>query len=328
MFESNLANYLIQKYALSPPVDIFTLAKNFADIEIESTPPGIDGLCLYLKQRDRKPLIILNKNVQSKARVRFTLAHELGHVLIPWHLGDFVDQFGVEGNDSTTFESEANRFASELLLPGRWVRHFVETAENPAEVVAAVARRARVSIPATLLKVTSLLPPGYVFVLVDDKDIVTYAGISPGSRVDRPQHGARLDMVSKRFGEKNIETVRPLLDGRRIVWWKLPGFSGLNKLTTDSWKNLLEQMLIDICISEEHATSARHSFNGILGSANSKARFEKLTSEELRELILVQIDRKTNQTSQLQSFYVDLRNHSLFDNFLKLKIIDLMGSAT
>lgn len=59
-------------------------------------------------------LIVVNGN-KPNDRIRFSLAHELGHVM----LHECMDFFFEEGRDK---ESEANRFASELLMPERWIR--------------------------------------------------------------------------------------------------------------------------------------------------------------------------------------------------------------
>lgn len=54
-------------------------------------------------------LIIVNKN-RSNDRIRWTLAHELGHSLMHENITSFV-------NENRNKEEEANEFASEFLLP-------------------------------------------------------------------------------------------------------------------------------------------------------------------------------------------------------------------
>lgn len=61
--------------------------------------------------------IILNKN-QSKERITFTLAHELGHYFL--HNGDKlrIDKYNYHQNSTEALEeSEANYFAASLLMP-------------------------------------------------------------------------------------------------------------------------------------------------------------------------------------------------------------------
>lgn len=65
----------------------------------------IDGLTARVRRKDGDPIpvIVVNKNNWSE-RKRFTLAHELGHMLI-------------ECSDNVKSEDAANRFASALLMP-------------------------------------------------------------------------------------------------------------------------------------------------------------------------------------------------------------------
>ena len=67
-------------------------------------PKGIDGFTL-LPSRSAKVnyIIILNKDYPGE-RMRFSLAHELGHIIMHTKLGP-------------NMEEEANQFASELLMP-------------------------------------------------------------------------------------------------------------------------------------------------------------------------------------------------------------------
>jgi Zn-dependent peptidase ImmA (M78 family)/DNA-binding XRE family transcriptional regulator len=63
----------------------------------------IDALCVP----GARPLIITNAETKSTCRVRFDIAHEIGHLVL---------HDGIRTGDRLT-ESEANRFASALLMP-------------------------------------------------------------------------------------------------------------------------------------------------------------------------------------------------------------------
>lgn len=62
-------------------------------------------------------VIVVNRNF-SNDRKRFTLAHELGHILM--HNGMLIPEYR-ELDDG--IEKEAHRFAAELLMPSRVLRH-------------------------------------------------------------------------------------------------------------------------------------------------------------------------------------------------------------
>lgn len=71
-----------------------------------------DGVSLITDNGNH--LVIINKNM-SNDRIRFSLAHELGHVV----MHQCVDFFIPDIRDK---EKEANRFASELLMPSQAIK--------------------------------------------------------------------------------------------------------------------------------------------------------------------------------------------------------------
>lgn len=80
-----IAQKLLQKYNLSPPVDPFALAEQERiHVRYEGNQVGIEGLT---KLDADPPVITLNPEQIYEPRIRFTLAHEIGHVKIPWHTG-------------------------------------------------------------------------------------------------------------------------------------------------------------------------------------------------------------------------------------------------
>ena len=85
--DTNLARRVLKKYKLEPPINVRELATRYAKIEVFSLLLNVDGVSLHIKSKGRKPTIILNDN-RPPTRKRFTLAHEIGHILIPWHIGD------------------------------------------------------------------------------------------------------------------------------------------------------------------------------------------------------------------------------------------------
>nr|WP_250161242.1 XRE family transcriptional regulator [Furfurilactobacillus milii] len=72
---------------------------------------GINALTIRF---DGRIIILINIASQSAARIRFSLAHELGHVFL--HLGYDRRIYNTKEKHKV-MEAEANEFASELLLP-------------------------------------------------------------------------------------------------------------------------------------------------------------------------------------------------------------------
>jgi hypothetical protein len=78
--ELNLARRLLEKYHLQLPVDIGALTGLYSTVEILALPLDIDGVCFNLKVSGKRLKIFVN-DTRPRRRKRFTLAHELGHVL-------------------------------------------------------------------------------------------------------------------------------------------------------------------------------------------------------------------------------------------------------
>lgn len=126
-----LANKIINRYKLSVPVNfdqVFTTG--CCKLNKIEMPDFQDG---YTDFTTKPYEIFINDTISYEKRKRFTIAHELGHVFIPWH-GDVT--IPCQTDNYTTDkkldiqEREANIFASELLMPSNWVKEKVLEYEN------------------------------------------------------------------------------------------------------------------------------------------------------------------------------------------------------
>lgn len=90
----------------------------------------------------RPPLILLNRSHPAD-RMRFTLAHELGHLV--------MHRFPTEN-----METEANEFASALLMPAGDIRPSFRGRRVTLELLAALKPEWRVAMQALLVRATSL----------------------------------------------------------------------------------------------------------------------------------------------------------------------------
>lgn len=85
---------------------------------------GISGFAEYKDDVSPYFLCVYN-NMEAPTRQRFTQAHELGHVLLN-HVGKNRSpkrDTTFQNNEGDPAETEANRFAAELIMPERYVRH-------------------------------------------------------------------------------------------------------------------------------------------------------------------------------------------------------------
>lgn len=111
---------------------------------IDSLSDQLDGL--VLPDEDGLPVIVLNKNMPPDKQ-RFTLAHELGHLLM--HTGEFFP------NQDMDYEREAHRFAASFLMPKEDI--FPDLAINTSfQAIAALKGYWKVSIAALVRRTYDL----------------------------------------------------------------------------------------------------------------------------------------------------------------------------
>ena len=81
---------------------------------LEQVVKNSSGLTLHTQEK----LIVLFNSTESKERIRFTLAHELGHIVCG-HVskGSVTLRNKEPGNNDNKIEREANMFAARLLAP-------------------------------------------------------------------------------------------------------------------------------------------------------------------------------------------------------------------
>jgi Zn-dependent peptidase ImmA (M78 family) len=124
-----LAAELLDKAGINgPPVDVEKLAKLCqARIVREDLDPGVSGAIL---RRSEGTVIVVNQD-HAQTRQRFTIAHELGHLLM--HEGrplivDHVVRAHVNLRDDRSSlatdreEIDANQFAANVLMPSSFLR--------------------------------------------------------------------------------------------------------------------------------------------------------------------------------------------------------------
>ena len=141
---------------------------DYLEIEVKYSQINCDGWCL---QHNDRSVIRIN-NEMSDVRKRFTLAHELGHLIygVTSIVGEFVNPFGRKSKE----ERKIDKFAAELLLPTSIVLDKIKEIPVTATALQRFARKANVSQSTVALRVASLatqlgLNNASVALYVDDK---------------------------------------------------------------------------------------------------------------------------------------------------------------
>lgn len=117
---------------LSLPVPIEELASLAGISKIESfASEGFSGALVTNAEKSDGAIFYSSRD--PRPRQRFTIGHELGHFLLPWHR---QSQFNCKPQDlsfgaKTGWEIEANRFSAELLMPRSLVMKRLHTQGSP-----------------------------------------------------------------------------------------------------------------------------------------------------------------------------------------------------
>jgi Zn-dependent peptidase ImmA (M78 family) len=146
------------------PVDVAAIARSYnIDVRHRALEDSVSGMLLI---KDGQAAIVGLNSSHHSNRQRFTLAHELGHLLMH---GDntkvfvdgsqlfFRDEASSEG--TRTQEIEANAFASALLMPESALRRLV--GDRPVDIhdealMRRLAERFEVSVHALTIRLTRL----------------------------------------------------------------------------------------------------------------------------------------------------------------------------
>jgi len=117
------------------PVQIDQIAEKYAHIVRKQLPPEVSGMLVPLPPEGAKfrwAIVVNQENVE--VRQRFTIAHELGHLLLHRYTTPHADAgYKVRFRDqdssagSIKEEIEANQFAAELLMPEDLILSRLET---------------------------------------------------------------------------------------------------------------------------------------------------------------------------------------------------------
>jgi hypothetical protein len=276
--EERVAALIVDRFDLSPPVDLGRLEEVFADVEADAIPGSCDGLVLGLHGPRPRPLILLKRG-RPRRRQRFTLAHEFGHVLLPWHVGssylcDTGRGFDEEDFHAAADETQANRFAAHLLVPSRWLDQLrAEHGDDHVAPLMAAIDHAEVSAHVACIRLGAALPPGRVFAVLDDDQRVVLSGQTAATRIDPPEEGEPLN--SRRLSRFATEIEEIRFASRRVMWWTFgtEGDGEGGSVDPRSAREVLDALL-DRHLTPANAQHVRQSLGGVIGAENSVAKRE------------------------------------------------------
>ena len=148
---AELAELLLENLKITGKPDLSLVCRKLGLRVIEVPSVGFDGTLVRSKSA-QKGVIGVRESIREHGRKRFTVAHEIGHFVIPKHrfLKNVCEERIIDSYRSTLnrAELEANQFAAEFLLPAPAVRTRFEGEPSLARI-SSVAEEFETSLSAT-----------------------------------------------------------------------------------------------------------------------------------------------------------------------------------
>jgi Zn-dependent peptidase ImmA (M78 family) len=269
---SNFARLLVEKYELELPIDIETLLKEYADLVFADIPfKGADGISLNLKVIGKTTRVIVNKNMPA-IRQRFTMAHELGHVIIPWHVGTIIDHVDPTKADKTSryweVEEEANTFAAELLMPYSFIERLTNEEKDLSKINRIISRQCEVSPIASSIRLLGFVPTSVVYAY-ERYGIVEYSGRSSGTLASKLDWESDFPNNPYDYAAQHFQAA---LNGGTIHWWELPEEIHFDVDDESPWRDILNKIVKDIGVPQTEAKKFKSSVNGVVAYANGSCK--------------------------------------------------------
>ena len=150
------AREILASFQLCPPIDIYFLCKQFI---IEVYFEDLINVEAFFILKNGKKRIVANNSIMYEKRLKFTISHEIGHYILPWHNNNIYDckTTDIIGfNSYKVEEREANHFASELLIPEQFLCQSLREKQVSLSVLKDLASEYEVSLTSLAIKAVKL----------------------------------------------------------------------------------------------------------------------------------------------------------------------------
>nr|WP_279539010.1 ImmA/IrrE family metallo-endopeptidase [Paenarthrobacter sp. MSM-2-10-13] len=232
---------------------------------------------------DPRKVAVFIRATDNLLRERFTMAHELGHLLLPWHLPNANCEVGEGALDLPTYslEAEADVFASCLLVPDAWLLHQVQRFGDDMSQLLRELNAAEVTTAAALQALRRYLLAGWVFVSYGERQVIT---ATRGTRL--PHASTNEEVVAYLAGECHAQG-EASLNGFPVQWYRMVESVALPQRSPDDVRSDRQVLLDAIAMVEpdsQRRNSIAQSANGKVGGALREAggRSANLTFQAVR----------------------------------------------
>jgi Zn-dependent peptidase ImmA (M78 family) len=140
------------------PIDPFEIAREL-EIVVQAKPATATGVSGMLARNGDTFGILYATHIASEGYQRFSVAHELGHYLLPGHIdhvlpdnSDGIHESRAGFVSPDPFEIEADHFAAGLLMPGRLVTKVLARMGDGLDAIEQLADLCKTSLTATAIR--------------------------------------------------------------------------------------------------------------------------------------------------------------------------------
>lgn len=299
-----LAATVVEREGLTPPIPVEQILRRYATVE-EADWPRSEVAALVIRSHDGDSHVFYHRQDSRGLRERFTLAHELGHIIIPWQLGTsicFAQGDDMDDPVEDRAEDEANAFASGMLLPTTWLQRIVRQHRTDMSSLLEATAIAKASTSATVIALRRALPAGWVFRLNHRAQLITTAG----TQVDALRSEDLADLAHD-HGSTGLH-------GNTVHWFRMADDYKLvphDALLTSTER--LRQICADIGLDEAGAKHLAAVANGVVGGV--------MRDREMRDAER-QYSELQYRFSSREEFIV-LVSHTAFDVWLSQRVREL-----
>jgi len=181
-------------------IDLFNILKQLnIRIIYKEIKRGVLGAC---KAEGLKKLIVINPNINNIGRERFTISHEIGHMLL--HHGSFY----CNNEDlnlwkiSNDRELQANAFASELLLPKIPLVQILKRKNITIGLIGSISKKYETSLISTAIRLIKLSDEQIALFYHHDEKIL-WCVKSPECRYDIQRYAVSPISISYKANKTN-----------------------------------------------------------------------------------------------------------------------------
>lgn len=208
--------YLEDNNLLHLPVDPIAIAEKHGII-VEAKPASDVGVSGMLIKYGNHFGIAYATHIDVEGFQRFSIAHELGHYLLPGHHESILPKDGVHQSragfiSADKYEREADHFAAGLLMPRGLFAKEIDKRKSGFEAIHEIAEVCKTSLTATAIRYTEFTPDPVAAVLSEGTRIdwcFMSDELKEVGRIDWPKKGQPVprDSVTHSFN-KNLEKIK------------------------------------------------------------------------------------------------------------------------